>query len=148
MSALQTTLPERSGPVFSRMRRHPEHSRGVLVVDDDEMVRTFLGIHFREQGRSVWSASDGEEAIEIYQHHGSEIDVVLLDVRMPDMDGPQTHLRLRAINPSIACYFMSGDWYPYTEVELLEMGALGLVTKPLIGKLLAGVVDKCLVGAA
>jgi len=147
MSALQTTLPERARPIFSRVRQHPGHTRGVLVVDDDEMVRTYLGIHFREQGRQLWSASDGEEAVEIYQHHGGEIDTVLLDVRMPDMDGPHTLIQLQEINPSIACYFMSGDWYPYTEDELLEMGAVGLVTKPSNGQMLVSVVDEFLADA-
>ena len=105
MPALQTAYPERTGCIFSRTKQHPDRSRGVLVVDDDEMVRTFLGVHFRDQGRPLWLASDGEEAVEIYQHHGGEIDMILLDVRMPDMDGPHTLMKLREINPSIACYF-------------------------------------------
>ena len=42
---------------------------------------------------------------------------------------------------------MSGDWYPYTEDELLEMGAIGLVTKPATAELLAGAVDECLANA-
>ncbi len=144
MPALQMSRPVRTGRVFSRTWQHADLSHGVLVVDDDEMVRTFLGVHLREQGRPRWLASDGQEAVEIYQDHGSEIDVVLLDVRMPDMDGPQTLMRLRELNPSVACYFMSADWYPYSAEELMAMGAIGLVTKPATGELLVEVVEEWL----
>jgi CheY-like chemotaxis protein len=117
---------------------------GVLVVDDDEMVRSVLGLFFRRQSIPVWLASDGEEAVEIYAREGAHIGLVLLDLRMPEMDGPQTFHHLRELNPDVVCYFMSAEWYPYTEQELYEMGAAELLLKPLLFKVLADLVQGCL----
>jgi len=114
------------------------------VVDGDAVVRTILGMLFRQRGLPVMLASNGKIAVEIYQRHSSEIGLVLLDVGMADLDGPQTLVKLREIDPSLACYFMSGDWHPYTEDELMEMGALGLAVKPLTEKMLVEIVDDCL----
>lgn len=119
-------------------------SRGVLVVDDDEGVRSLLGTFFRQQRIPVWLASDGEEAVEIYQDQSDNIAQVLLDVRMPDMDGPQTLRRLKEHDEDIVCYFMSDDWYPYTQEELLDMGATSLLLRPFFFKVLAHVVQCCL----
>jgi CheY-like chemotaxis protein len=47
----------------------------------------------------VWLAAGGQEALDLYQRHREAIDVVLLDVRMPGLDGPQTLAALRALNP-------------------------------------------------
>jgi two-component system cell cycle sensor histidine kinase/response regulator CckA len=126
-----------------RMAGRTKRPGGILVVDDDEMVRSLLGMFFRQQGLTVWLASDGEEAVEIYEGHGDEIAFVLLDVRMPEMDGPQTLRKIQDANPDVVCYFMSGEWYPYTEAELLDMGAAALLVKPFLFKVLADLVQHC-----
>jgi len=118
-----------------------------LIVDDDAVVRTILGMLFRQQGLPVRLAGNGKEGVEIYQRHRDEIALVLMDVRMPVMDGPHTLMRLQEINPSVACYFMSGDWHPYTEDELIRMGALGLAVKPLAEKMLVEIAEECLANA-
>src|SRR3954470_11871134 len=69
--------------------------RGVLVVDDEECVRDVLDAMLRQQGFAVWLAADGWEALEVYRLHLAAIDLVLLDVRMPGLDGPATLTALR-----------------------------------------------------
>jgi CheY-like chemotaxis protein len=109
----------------------PEEVRpGVLVVDDDQLVRESLGPPLRRCGFAVWLAASGEEAVAIGRQHGGAIGAVLLDVRMPGLDGPQTLDALRAINPAVRCCFMSGYIEGYSREELLAFGAEGFLLKP------------------
>ncbi|HEX5273166.1 MAG TPA: response regulator [Gemmataceae bacterium] len=104
--------------------------RGVLVVDDDEDVRGVLAALLRRAGYAVWLAADGREGVALYLSHGPDIDAVLLDVRMPSPDGPRTLAALRQLNPRVRCCFMSGDLGTYSESELRELGAAGMLYKP------------------
>ena len=63
---------------------------GVLVVDDDHIVRIMVQLALERNGFDVWLARNGREAIELYRRHAEEIAVLLLDVRMPGLDGIQT----------------------------------------------------------
>jgi CheY-like chemotaxis protein len=110
---------------------------GILVADDEEGVRGVLDIGMRQQGFDVWLAADGREALDLYRRHGEAIDVVLLDVRMPGQDGPQTLAALQQLNPRVRCCFMSGDFdcyneggRGYTEKKLRDLGAAGVLPKP------------------
>jgi CheY-like chemotaxis protein len=103
---------------------------GVLVVDDEPIVRNVLTLCLRSVGFAIWQAGDGYEALESYRVRREEIDVVLLDVRMPGLNGPRTFAALREINPEIRCCFMSGDAGEYTVGELLAAGAVGFLAKP------------------
>lgn len=110
----------------------PPRAIGVLVVDDDDLVRALLRAAFRQQQFAVHEAADGEEAVRIYERHGQDIDVVLLDVRMPRLDGPHTLAALERLNPKVCCCFMSGDLGGYTEEELLAMRAARVFRKPFV----------------
>ena len=66
--------------------RTPSH--GILVVDDEAGVLRVLDLVLRQQGFAVWPAAGGVEAVELYRRHREAIDVVLLDVCMPGLDGP------------------------------------------------------------
>ena len=103
---------------------------GILVVDDDENVRRLLTRWLPQQGFAVWPAAGGREALDLYRSHGAAIDAVLMDVRMPGMDGPQTLAALRGMNPRVRCCFMSGDLGGHTERSLWETGAAAVFWKP------------------
>jgi two-component system, cell cycle sensor histidine kinase and response regulator CckA len=82
---------------------------GVLIADDDPLVRRMLGIGLQVYGFRVLLASNGLDAVEIYRQQRETIDVVLLDVRMPGLDGPRAIDALRVLNPTIRCCLMSGE---------------------------------------
>ena len=103
---------------------------GILAVDDEEGVRDLLNTSLRRDGFAVWVAANGEEALGLYWHHGQDIDVVLMDVRTPGLDGPQTLAALQVLNPRIRCCFMSGDLGSYTEEGLRSLGAAAVLRKP------------------
>jgi CheY-like chemotaxis protein len=103
---------------------------GILVVDDDAAVRLFLDRGLQHFGFTVWQAADGQEAIEVYRRECSAIDLVLLDVRMPVLDGPQTLAALLTLNPHLRCCFMTGQAGCYTYDQLLQFGAAHIFQKP------------------
>jgi two-component system OmpR family response regulator len=103
---------------------------GVLAVDDETPVLSVLAQRLRTEGYKVWLAGHGHQAINTYQRDRELIDVVLLDVLMPGMDGPQTLTALKKLCPTVQCCFMTGNPMPYTEESLLEMGAVRVFRKP------------------
>jgi CheY-like chemotaxis protein len=102
----------------------------VLVVEDEPGVLRMLGLALRHAGFTVRLASSGAEAVWLYEQEGNCIDVVLLDVQMPGLDGPQTLARLRQLNPNVHALFMSGYTGKYTPEELLALGASRVLAKP------------------
>jgi CheY-like chemotaxis protein len=122
MSDPRPSVPQVLGPTQVSDERALPPSRGILVVDDEPQVRRLLGLALRAQGSTVWSAAGGEEALAVYARRSGEIDLVLLDVRMPLLDGPRTLAVLQRLNPAVRCCFMSGATGQYTAEDLLQRG--------------------------
>jgi len=102
----------------------------ILVVDDDPHVLGMLGTALKSFGFSVTLASNGHDALRAYKRQREDIDLVLLDVRMPGWDGPQTLAELREDDPAVRCCFMSGYATTYSVDDLLGMGAAQVIEKP------------------
>ena len=83
------------------------HGR-VLVVEDEDAVRIFATEALRRQGYDVLQACDGLEALDIMEEHDHQVDLVVSDVKMPEMDGPTLFKELRRHNPSLKFIFVSG----------------------------------------
>jgi CheY-like chemotaxis protein len=115
-----------AAPRVRRTRKKP----GVLIVDDEHLVRIMVKLGLERNGFDVWEASDGREAIDLYEAHIEDISVVLLDVQMPGLDGPQTLEVLRDLDPETPVCFMSGDTGAYESDELIERGAAYIIEKP------------------
>jgi CheY-like chemotaxis protein len=103
---------------------------GVLVVDDEHLVRVMLQLSLERSGFDVWLACNGREAIHLYRTHRDHVSVVLLDVRMPGLDGPATLDALRDLNPDVRVCFMSGDTGAYEPEALRKRGAAHVIAKP------------------
>ena len=120
--------------------------RSVLIVDDDRAVLRLFALVLQRAGFAVWTAASGREAVDIYRQDPAQIGLVLLDVRTPDQDGPDTLAALRAINPTVRCCFITGESSGPTDADLLSKGALAVLKKPVshddltltLRKLLAG----------
>jgi PAS domain S-box-containing protein len=102
----------------------------ILVVDDEEDVRDLTEEVLMELGYEVILAKNGKEAIRLYEEKKNEIDLVLLDMIMPEMAGRETNLRLRNINPDVRVLLSSGYSQNGTATEILNEGAMGFVQKP------------------
>jgi CheY-like chemotaxis protein len=106
--------------------RHPR----LLVVDDEPSVLTLLEIALREYGFDILAALGGEKAVRLFEQHQGSIDLVLLDVQMPGLDGVQTLQRLRSISRDIRCCLMSGSTGRYSQDDLMALGVLRVLEKP------------------
>ena len=105
----------------------------ILLVEDDDIARRSTLALLTTMGYKVLLATGGKEALELYKQNREEIDLVLLDVIMPEMDGVETYRRLKEIEPEVKVLLMSG--YNTDEVgelvrELLERGRGGFLKKP------------------
>jgi CheY-like chemotaxis protein len=103
---------------------------GVLVLDDDTILLDMLTETLPALGFTVRTAFDGAEAIRLFRQHRGTIDVVLLDVHVPGLGGPETLLRLRQIHRGVRAVFMTWDTEGYEGERLRALGAVGLVSKP------------------
>ncbi|WP_251134109.1 ATP-binding protein [Rhodomicrobium sp. Az07] len=80
----------------------------VLLVEDEDAVRSFASRALATRGYTVLEAASGVEALEIMDRHEGQVDLVVSDVVMPEMDGPTLLRHLRQRNPDIRIVFMSG----------------------------------------
>lgn len=104
----------------------------ILVVDDDTMIRTILKRLLESHGMEVILAANGDEALKRFRERYSDMALVLMDVKMPGMDGPDVLSELRRLNPHVRCCFMSGDLGEHTTEKLQQAGALHLFQKPFV----------------
>ncbi len=105
-------------------------SETVLLVDDEDMILN-VGEQFLEKmGYTVLIAKGGKEAIEICEKGKDKIDIVILDMIMPDMGGGETHDRIRDISPDMKILLSSGYSIKGHATEILERGCNGFIQKP------------------
>ena len=88
----------------------------ILVVDDEECVRTLAADYVQYLGFETIEACDGYEALELYRQHADDIDLVILDLAMPNMDGVTAFLELKKIRPDVRVILSSG----YNEQAVAE----------------------------
>jgi len=114
----------------------------ILVADDEPLIRDLLLRYLSAHDFHPLLARNGQEALDIYRAKGEEIALVLLDIRMPGLSGPETLTAIQAINPRVRCCFMSGDFGVYSPEELQARGALHLFTKPFLPRELVSVLRR------
>jgi DNA-binding NtrC family response regulator len=101
----------------------------ILVVDDERVVRESLTKWFREDGYQVESAENAAEALKKMQ--AKKWDIMLLDIKMPGMDGMELHQRIRDVDPSATVIFITAHATVDSAVKALKNGAYDYVTKPV-----------------
>lgn len=105
-------------------------SETILIVDDETEVRTLGEELLSSFGYTTLSASNGEEAVKVYEKNCENIDLVLLDLVMPKMDGIQCVRRLREINPDVKIVIASGFASNGRVEDALNLGAVASIQKP------------------
>ena len=116
----------------------------ILVVDDEEIIRTWAQSILEGIGFSVLTAADGDEAVRLYRQRYAEIACVLLDLTMPKLNGEETLRELRHIRPDVRAILSSG----YSEEELVEQFAgtsvAAFLHKPFRGETLVAAIRQAL----
>ena len=141
-------LPRSKAPVIVRdkPRRKGTH-RGegtVLVVDDQEIIRTVSKAMLEMIGYGVLRAESGEEALAIFEANREQIKLVLLDMIMPGMSGKETFHRLRALDPHLPVILASGYSLGGEVDALLAEGCNGFIQKPFNVAVLAEKISQVL----
>ena len=110
-----------------------DHRRGtILVVEDEEPLVRLLNKVLPREGYQVLAATDGEQGIDVYQDHKSEIDIVLLDLGLPKMTGMDVIPKLREQNPDVNIVIATGYLEPEVKAELLRAGVRDCIHKPYL----------------
>lgn len=112
----------------------------LLVLDDEALVRVFLGKNLRSLGYRVLEGADGPEGLEICRRE--PVDLVLMDWSMPGLSGPETLAALRALNPRLRVVICSG----YTLKPEQLQGCAAVLSKPIFVEELWEVVRQVLDG--
>ncbi len=101
----------------------------ILIVDDEELQRNMLQGFLEKQGYMVFAAADGREALHLFMDH--PLDLVLLDHRMPDMNGDELLARIKEINPLVRAIMITAFGAVDTAVRVMQLGADDFLEKPV-----------------
>jgi DNA-binding NtrC family response regulator len=102
----------------------------VLIVEDDDSLRELLQTMLEAGGLKVMAASDGIEAVEMYQQNQDCIGVVLSDLGLPRLGGWEAFLKMREINPKLKGILASGYFHTNVKEEIIKSGAQNFIQKP------------------
>jgi PAS domain S-box-containing protein len=120
-------LPEAPAKKLEGSRRY---TGTVLVVDDEELVRTAMGRMLAKLGFEVETAATGHDALELFREHHDRFTLVICDLSMPNMDGTEVVRRLRAIDPTVRILLASGYSDGPVDDQARSLGAIGFLAKP------------------
>jgi len=124
--------------VAKSARQIIEGSDTVLLVDDEPMVLE-VGINMlKKLGYTVLEAKGGREAVKVYEANKDKIDLVILDMIMPDRGGGETYDQMKEIDPTVTVLLSSGYSIDGQATEILERGCNGFIQKPFTVKELSG----------
>jgi two-component system, OmpR family, response regulator RegX3 len=119
-----------------------EHLKTILVAEDEQTIREFVVINLKRAGYETLEASNGDEALEIYDREGDKIDIAVLDIMMPGQnDGLAVCKELRRRSNSIGIIMLTAKTQEMDKVGGLMMGADDYVTKPFSPSELVARVD-------
>ena len=116
----------------------------LLLVDDEDIIADVGQEMLTAMGYKVLLARSGQEAIETYQKNRDKVDLVILDMIMPDMGGGKVYDTLKEINPDIMVLLSSGYNINGQATEILERGCDGFIQKPFSMSQLSQAIRKVL----
>ena len=102
----------------------------VLIAEDEATIREFVVINLKRGGYDVVEAEDGAQALELYDACGGDIDVALLDIMMPNVDGIEVCKQLRARSSNIGIIMLTAKTQEMDKITGLMVGADDYVAKP------------------
>ena len=108
----------------------PGGTETVLIIEDEEMLRSLAKGILVSKGYTVFTAEDGMQGVELYRNHQKEIAVVLSDIGLPILGGHDVFRKILAINPKAKIIFASGYFDPETKSEMFKAGLKNFIQKP------------------
>ena len=121
-----------------------DNKRCILIADDEPKMVRALRDFFRANGFCVLEAKNGIEAFEVFCAHTNEIDIILLDVMMPEQDGLTTLKEIREASSLIPVILLTAKGEEYDQLSGFSLGADDYITKPFSPSLLMARVEAVL----
>ena len=125
---------------------HSRHITILLVDDEPEVLRLFKRIILSSEGSLILTAQTGAEALEIARQ--TRLDLALLDIRLPDVEGTKVLQALRRIDPALPIIMVTSYGSFETVRASMELGAIDYLTKPFDNKEIRQVVREALASRA
>jgi two-component system NtrC family response regulator len=123
-----------------------DRQKTVLLIDDEESLRRVVEYNLHEEGYRVITAVDGATGWGLFQ--AETVDLVLTDVRMPEMDGVEVLTRIKAMQPDVPVIMLTAHGTINSAVEAMKLGAFDYLTKPFNREQLKAAVRKAFEVAA
>jgi len=114
--------------------------RQILVVDDDESMLHYMSTILEREGFCVWQAAHGHAALEVITSQGANLELIVLDMIMPGLDGEQVLQSVRQLHAALPCLLISGCFNANIIARSLQLRHCDFLAKPftaidLLGKI-------------
>ena len=127
-------LPATTKPLPVPVAQPAKEARGggecVLLAEDEDVIREMAQLGLEAKGYKVIPATDGAAALSVYREQWKNIDVVIADMVMPRMSGPELFEGMKEINPGVRVIVSSGYSHDQEGQRMLRYGCLGFLQKP------------------
>jgi len=133
-----------SSPAITPNTPLPAKQPKVLVIDDEELIREAIIDILAADGLRVSTAANGQEGIERFQAERQEIGLILLDMKMPGLNGTQTYAELQALAPDLKVIFTSGDSEAESAAGIKANSRIAFLPKPYTAEALVQQVHRML----
>lgn len=107
-------------------------SGAALVIDDEESVREIIGVNLREMGYETFVAEDGLKGLELFRQIGQKLNVVVIDLVMPEISGEELVKEIRLLNSRVPLLICTGCLTDCSRAELERLGVSAFIEKPFI----------------
>ena len=132
--SLYFPIPAQTVEVPREKKKEGESPRGhgemILAIEDEESLRDFLKTFLDDNGYKVLLAEDGLKGLLTYKEHMNEVNLVILDMGLPEMSGAEVLGELKTLNPGVKVILASGYLEPEIKADAFEAGAAGFLPKP------------------
>ncbi len=127
---LADTLEIKDTTTNAQKTRNLSQSKTILIADDEPLIRDMCGEFLNLLGHQGLFAKDGIEATELYAKNWKRIDLVILDMVMPVMNGKEAFHKMKQLNPAVKVIMSSGFTAESSSTELISNGVLKVMRKP------------------
>jgi len=123
----------------------PDWSDKVLLIAEDEKINfLFLKAVFKNTGITILEANSGKEAIDLCENSQNQVDIILMDIKMPDIDGLEATRQIKKMNPDITVIAQTAYTFKEDQERAVEAGCDDFLAKPIRPVNLLALVDKYL----
>ncbi len=117
----------------------------ILIIDDEVSITEELDLILDSEGYKTAIAHTGSAAITLFKDKGNKIDLILLDIKLPGMDGVEIYSELKKINPNIPVIIITGSFTKTRAEKIIKAGGKAVLYKPFSAEELLSLIKKYLI---